>query len=94
MRTIRPTIWIVLEALKKTSGSLIVNLRTTTAKNASNIPKKIFTFIDLFLNHLDKTFTGESLFDPILYPKIYKYSTTKIWIFLLELICTYAHTKF
>jgi len=66
MRTIRPTIWIVSDAMKKKSGSLIVNFRATKAQNASNIPKNIFTFIDLFLNHIDKSFTGESLFDPIL----------------------------
>jgi len=70
MRTIRPRIWTASEALKKKFGSLIVNFRATKAQKASNIPKKIFTFIDLFLSHSNRTFTGESFFDPILYSKL------------------------
>jgi len=93
MRTIRPIIWTVSEALKKKFGSLIVNLRATTAQKASSIPKKIFTFIDLFLTHPNRTFTGESLFDPILYSKNNN-STTKYGYFCLSLLCICGHTKF
>jgi hypothetical protein len=63
-RTIRPTIWTVSEALKKKFGYLIVNVRTTKAQKASIITKKIFTFIDLFLNHQ----TEHSLVNPSLIP--------------------------